>query len=732
MHFYRYFILLVCIAPSLFAQQLTGRVFEIDDHNHKVPLVAANVYWEGTTIGAATDAEGYFRIKKTGKDAANLIVSYIGYQPDTITVANNRDSVEIVLSLNRELQEVVVSAELSSKFYDELSALPIEVLTSKELLKAACCNLGESFTTNASVDVQYQDAVTGARQIQLLGLAGTYTQMLFENIPALTGLGSTFGLGFVPGPWISAISISKGSASVVNGYESITGQINIGYKSPTESERYYFNAFQSSHLKTDLNANVAYDFSDHLSTILLAHSNFTAKSFDDNGDSFADQPKTTQYNIMNRWQYVDHSGYEAQLGIQYLAETRNGGQLHAGSNGQRYPIEVDSRHLEVSFKNGYVFNSEPYTSIGLQLNGHFHDQNSLFGIRDYDAIQNSFFAKLIFETATSDNIHKITMGGSYTFDQFRENLNTLEQFRKESRPGVFAEYTFSPDNLLSIVPGIRVDFHNLYGTFVTPRIHAKYSIDEHTTLRASAGKGYRSVHLLSDNLNYFASSRTFTIIDQPDYEEAWNYGFNLTRYFPIGDHELRITADFYRTDFVRQTVVDIDSDIRKVQFYLLNGDSYSNSYQIEAAYELFQGFEMTAAYRFTDVKATYNNKLLTKPLHSRYKVLTTFSYANDTRDWVVDASFLVNGPGRIPSTSANPVQYQRDDEYPSFVNINAQITKRFDLFELYIGAENLTDFRQLNPIIAADDPFGQYFDASMIWGPMEGRKFYAGIRITVF
>ena len=643
----------------------------------------------------------------------------------------NQDSIEITLSINREISEVVVTGISFSKFVDELDAKPTEIITSKELLKAACCNLSESFSTNTSVDIQFQDAVTGAKQIQLLGLAGNYTQIMFENIPTLNGIANTFGLGYVPGPWMTGISISKGAASVVNGYESITGQINIDYKKPDDIERYYFNAFQSSHFKTDLNANAAVHLTENLSTMLLAHTNFRAKAIDDNQDSFADQPKVKQFNFLNRWKYESFNGHNAQFGIQILNEERRGGQVTSNAQGQRYEMNVDSKHIEMFAKNGFVFNAEPYSSLGLILDGHIHQQNSLIGLRQYDAKQSSFYSNLLFEARTYDEIHSVTIGGSYVFDQYKEEFDSLNFFRKESRPGLFVEYNFSPSNLLSVVPGARIDFHNLYGTFFTPRIHIKYSLDYNTTFRVSAGKGVRSVNLISENLNYLASSREFVVIDKPTYEEGWNYGFNLTKYNSINNRELRITAEFYRTDFIRQTVVDIDSDARQVRFYDLDGKSYSNNYQVELAYEIISRLNLSTAFRYSDVKTQYDDQLLIKPLVSKYKALLTASYVNEEGDWFFDTSVLFNGDGRIPSTQQNPVQYQREETFQTFVNINVQITKKIDLLDLYVGVENLTNFKQENPIIASDDPFGDYFDASLVWGPIEGRRFYVGLRLSV-
>ena len=494
-------ILIFLVIDAGIAQTLKGIVYEIDENQNKIPLVGTNVFWEGTQIGTTSDEKGLFELEKIESDHLHLIVSYIGYQPDTVEVSPEQDNIEIVLSVNREMKEVVVTGTSLSKYFDELDAKPTEIITSKELLKAACCNLSESFTTNASVDVQFQDAVTGAKQIQLLGLAGIYTQMMLENIPTLKGITNTFGLGYVPGPWMTAISVSKGAGSVVNGYESITGQINLDYKKPDDIERYYFNAFQSSHFKTDLNANAAVQLSENLSTMLLAHTDFVAKTFDDNMDSFADQPEVKQFNFMNRWNYQSYSGYESQFGVQVINEERNAGQIsesHSSSHsGHLYDINIDTKRYELYAKNGYVFNAEPYTSMGLILNGQYQDQNSLFGLRPYDSKLRSFYSKLIFEAKTADEVHAITFGGSYVFDQYEEEYNGIDFFRKESRPGIFAEYNYSPIPQLAVVPGARVDFHNLYGTFFTPRLHVKYGIDDNTTLRISGGKGYRSVNLFS-------------------------------------------------------------------------------------------------------------------------------------------------------------------------------------------------------------------------------------------
>jgi hypothetical protein len=723
-----------------FAQSLKVFVYELDEKNEKKPLPGTNLYWKNTQIGTTSDLNGFFEIKKIKANNISeleLIVSYIGYKPDTILISSELDSIEIILSVNRELEEVLVLGKSLSKFIDQVDIRTTEVITNKELIKAACCNLSESFTTNATVDVQFQDALTGAKQIQMLGLAGTYSQILFENMPTLKGIGSIFGLSYIPGPWMTSIRISKGTGSVINGYESIAGQVNIDYKKPTDFEKYFFNIYQSSDYKTDLNGNFTVDISENLKTMFLFHSNFTSKSIDSNNDSFRDHPDMKQINLLNRWKYESEFGYESIFGFQILKEDRKGGQIFSTSsnnisnNSRIYDVNINTNRLEIFTKNGFVFDKITSTSIGLILNAQIHKQNSLFGEKTYDALQKSFYSNLLFQTSYIDETHTFISGLSFVFDDYIERIENNKLFRKESRPGIFAEYKYSPFDFISVIPSARVDFHNLYGTFFTPRLHFRWDIDQNTTLRLSGGKGYRSVNIFAENSNYFVSSRKFKIIDKPTYEEGWNYGFNLTKYFTIDKRDLRISIEYYRTDFIKQSVVDIDSDVREVRIYNLNGKSFSNTFQIELDYELFSRLDVFTALRLTDVRTQIGNQLLSKPLDSFLKGLITISYTNIDRDWIFDSSFLINGGGRLPSTFQNPDKYKREEKFKPFVNINIQLTKKIDYFDIYLGVENLSNFKQENPIIAVDDPFGGYFDASLIWGPIGGRKLYAGIRLSI-
>ncbi|MBD3410339.1 MAG: TonB-dependent receptor plug domain-containing protein [Ignavibacteriales bacterium] len=713
------------------AQNLSGYVYESHDDEHAHPLEGANVYWMNTTTGDATDTAGHFELPRA-EHAHMLVVSYIGYKPDTVHVGHDDDTISVTLSINRELEEVVVTSKRRGRYVSP-DAIYTETLTSSEFTKAACCNLSESFETNASVDVAYADAVTGAKQIRLLGLAGRYTQMMNENIPAMRGLASPFGLSYVPGPWMESIQISKGAGSVVNGYESIAGTINVEYRKPDAAEPLYVNFYGNGFAKTDANAYAAQRIDERTSTMTFFHGEYFNGSLDQNDDRFVDMPATAQYNVFHRWRYSEPGALESQIGVKALGETRRGGSadFDFGTPRERlneYGVEIETNRYETFAKLGFLFDTERPSSLGFQAAFDAHETRSFFGRNDYDADQATFYGNMIYERRTNDE-DKLNFGASVLYDDLERVWNDSTMNRDEIVPGVFAQYTVSPIETLTFVLGARADFHNLYGTLLTPRLHAKYHVTEHVTLRGSAGKGYRTATPLAENTAILASSREVMRMEELDVEEAWNYGANLLVEFEIDGKPSSFAVEYYRTDFQNQIVVDRDADVYQIRLYNLRGESYANNAQVEFSTEPLRRLDATLAYRVIDVKTTIDGTLREAPLQSRYKGLFTLSYWT-LSGWQFDFTSQLNGEGRLPENEGLPVEYRRDEEFPAFVSINAQVSKKFDVVEVYVGGENLTDFRQENPIVAADDPFGPHFDASQIWGPLVGRTIYAGARLT--
>ena len=601
-----------------------------------------------------------------------------------------------------------------------------------ELFKAACCNLGESFTTNPSVDVAYNDATTGARQIKLLGLSGTYVQMLTENLPNFRGAAIPYALGYVPGPWMKGIQVSKGSASVKNGYESITGQINVDYLQPEDEQQVEVNLFGDTKSRIEANADANVHLSDRWATEILLHHENIIKNHDDNGDGFYDMPGREQYNVQNRWVYKGKS-YIFHGGLGALKEIRTSGQdeEHVHSD-DIYRIKLHTNRYEGYMKHAFILNHEHGTNIAFMSSASMHQLNARYGNKLYDLNEKNLYGSLMFETNFYTQ-HNLSLGLSFNHDYLGQNEGQNKvQNEKETTPGAYAQYTYTLGTKLTAMAGVRFDHSSLYGNFFTPRFHVKYSPVDAISIRLSAGKGYRTVFGMAEYNYLLASGRNLNISKSLKQEEAWNYGLSTAFYIPMFGKTLKLNAEYYYTDFRNQAVVDYDANKEFISIYNLIGKSYSHTFQIDASYPLLKGLEITAAYRLNDVKCTYDygKTLKEKPLTSKYKALFTASYKTTLGLWQFDATVQLNGGGR------NPEPYQLADgsrswspRFHSFEQVSAQVTRWFRHWSIYVGGENLTGFKQKTPIYGASNPWGSDFEPTLVWGPVEGRMFYAGVRV---
>ncbi len=704
----------------IYGQNISGHIID----ENKQAIIGASIFLKGTNSGTISNKDGEFNLVRDGA-YYKLIVSAVGYNPDTVTIPKGVTQLNITLKTGVELSDLVVSTSTPGSSYDRNSITNLQNITSGELRKAACCNLSESFETNPSVDVSYSDAATGAKQIKLLGLAGIYVQMLHENVPTLRGIAAPYGLGYTPGPWMEGIQISKGTASVKNGYESVTGQINIEYLKPDKSDRLGINVYANDAGRLEGNINSAIAINKYLSTVVLAHIEDEIQELDSNKDGFMDQPMVRQQNIMNNWKYFKNN-YFLHTSLRFLNENRIGGQLSKINN--PYTINIDSKRYEFFAKNGFLFDDKNESSVALILSGSLHENNSQFGIKNYNGDQENWYANLIYDTGFSKK-HKLSLGSSWTYDNYNEYLNAIPINNNESTPGIFAEYTFNHNDKYIVLAGIRADKSSLYGMFYTPRVHIKYNVAESFNLRVSAGKGFRTPNVLAENSFLLASSRDINISTKLQQEEAWNYGVTATGHIPLFNKELNIQGEFFFTNFLSQVVSDLDTDPHAVNIINVSNGSYSKSYQIEASYELLRGWSITAAHRITDSKATINGKLREKPLTNRYKSLITSSYQTKLKKWQFDLTALFNGGGRLPDPDTNNPKWAT--EFKPYTIINAQVTKYFRTWSIYLGSENLSNFIQKDPIIDVANPTSTDFDASMVWGPIHGRKIYAGLRWNI-
>ncbi|MBR1389297.1 MAG: TonB-dependent receptor [Prevotella sp.] len=655
-----------------------------------------------------------------------------------IGLEEGQDTTNVNTVEGQRLSEVTVSAQRTGRVKG-VGIGNTEMINAKELLRAACCNLGESFTTNPSVDVNYADAATGAQQIKLLGLSGTYVQMLTENIPNYRGAAAPFSLGYIPGPWMQSIQVSKGASSVKNGYESITGQINVEFKKPQATPFADANLYYNTKGKLEANVGANLHLSERWRTALLGHYEILDKAHDDNGDGFVDMPKVRQGALQSRWAWMgDH--YVFQASVKGLKEHREGGQIghHATMAMNPYTIDITNERYEAFTKNAYIFNKERATNVALILSGSLHHENAEYGLKLYNVDQRNGYASLMFESDFGEH-HNLSTGISLNHDFYDQRYrleNTMEggqlkEKDEETTPGAYAQYTYKLGEKFTLMGGLRWDHSNIYGSFVTPRMHVKYSPNDIITLRGSVGKGYRTNHVLAENNFLLASGRQIVIDQNLDQEEAWNYGISAALKIPIGEKTLELNAEYYYTNFIHQLLVDLDTDPHTVHFTNLDGDSYSHTYQFEATYPFFKGFTLTATYRRTNVKSTYNGVLKEKPLTNKYKGLLTASYAPGLGKWQFDVTLQLNGGGRMPTAyTTSEGQPSWDERYKGYEQLSAQVTRFFRHWSIYAGGENITGFKQKNPIIGANDPWGSNFDSTMIWGPVHGAVYYIGVRLN--
>ena len=727
---------------TLVVHYVKGMVVAEDNKGKFTPLVSANIRWVGSKTGIVTDSLGFFKIPKQVEDK-KLLISYTGYQPDTLSVGDWNE-VKVVLASKRQLKEVTVTNRQRASYIATISPFRMEVMTGRELLKAACCNLSESFETNPSVDVSYNDAVTGSKQIQLLGLSGNYSQLTVENLPGPRGIATPLGLNSIAGPWIESIQLTKGVGSVANGFESIAGQINVELKKPENSEKLLANVYLNDFGKTDINLNLSTNTKKKWSAALLLHDDFlTNKQLDFNKDGFRDLPTGNQLSLVNRYKFDNGKGVLAQFGIKYVNEHRTGGETDFDPDKYKYSnhhygLGISTERVELFAKIGYVFPQQKYKSVGWQLAAINHQQNSYFGQTDYNATQQSFYSNLIYQSIIHTTEHKFRTGLSFQADKYNEDFSKKNYNRSEIVPGAFFEYTFTPSDQFSAVAGIRADYNNLYGFFATPRLNIRYEPIKGTVIRASGGRGQRTANIFAENTSVFVSARQINILsaDQSkayglNPEVAWNKGISIDQKFRLFNNDAMLSLDYFRNDFTDQVIVDLEN-VREVKFYNLEGKSFSNSFQAEINMVPIEKFEVRMAYRYFDVKTSYTGQLLTRPLIAANRAFASLDYAINY--WKFNYTITYNGQKRIPNTNGNPLVYQLASQSPDYVLMNAQITKTFGNkypMDLYIGAENLTNFFQKDPIIAADQPFSQYFDASLVWGPISGRMFYIGWRLKI-
>jgi len=734
---------LLLISNTLLAQEnIKGQIFSKPNEN-LIPLPGVNIYWLNSSIGTISNEDGKFSIP-INKNSKKLIISFMGFQTDTLNIEKQSNLSHVMKESNLdELNEVEITERRKSLQRSYLSAQNITKISSEELLKAACCNLSESFETNPSIDINFSDALTGTKQINMLGLSSPYIMITQENIPFVRGASQVYGLTYTPGPWIESIQVTKGTGSVVNGFESIVGQINAELKKPSLSNPFFLNAFASVNGRKEFNFHYNKTLSEKFSLGIYGHTSQRTMITDNNDDGFLDMPKTRQINLLKRLQYTDaENGFVGFLSLRFLNDRKISGEttFNGRSNNlnlSSWGSEIFTQRADASLKIGYVFPLITYQSIGFQSAYSKHNQDSFFGVRDYNISHESYYSNLIFNSIITNTKHKFKTGLNFSRDIYSENIYTDLFNRTDDFFGIFFEYTYDNLENLNLVAGLRLDNHNNIGTFLSPRLHLRYQKDETPTIfRISVGQGRKVGNIFAENQNIFASNRTIQIFPSNGSiyglkpEIAWNYGLSITRNFNLFNRSADIILDFYNTTFLNQVVADFEK-LQYIQFYNLSGKSFSKSFQIELNYKASKNISTRIAYKNENVKVSYRDGFKRKPLRPYSRFFFNIEYntvSTNGKGWRNDFTYNIVGKQRVPANLLDLNGFVAS----SYNIINFQTAKVFSpKFELYLGVENLLNVRQKNPIIAADNPFGRNFDASLVYAPVFGKFLYSGIRFNL-
>ena len=734
---YYLIILSFCCITNIVNAQIKGLI-QGADGSQKKPIYGAKIKLLQAKSGTVSREDGTFELVLPKELPDTLVISAFGYNPDTLIVSKKDrfTALNILLYSDKLLPEILIEYRKNGHSISRLKTLHVEELTAIELRKAACCNLSESFETNASVDVNITDAVSGAKKIQMMGLDGVYTQIQMENIPYLRGLESAFGLSSLSGTWIESIQITKGTGNVVNGYESMAGLVNLELKKPDEMEKIYLNVYQNIFGRSEFNFNKGIILNPKWSTGFLGHISSTYGNIDRNKDAFRDLPTGDNTAFMNRWAYKGKK-MEAQFGINFYRDRKVGGQTSFFRNKENqvdtanYGVLINSKHIDIYGKTGF-FGKRPMQSLGIVYNIKHQEIDGIFGLKNFSGLEKRGYINVIYDDIIGTSDHTIKIGTSFVAIDISQKADTLSQKRMELVPGIFAEYTYTGRRLTGVF-GSRYDYHSIFRGQFSPRVHLKYLLSEMTDLRFTAGKGWRVPNFIIDNISLLASSKQWIAPSETTPEISWNIGGSLVHEMKIFERKASISLDFYHTRFENQLIVDRDDAINAIVFSNLKNSSFSNSFQTEFSFSLIKNLEIRLAYKFLDVQAKYGNEMRQQVMIPRQRGFVNIAYITRNKRWEYDFTCSVFSPSRLPIQRdfSNDTLLISDMKSPTYAMINAQITHIYKKFDFYLGGENLKNSTQKNPIIDAANPFGSKFDATNIYMPITGINIYVGIRYAI-
>ena len=738
-------LLAVCFTQFIFAQEQIVKGIVLFEG---IPLEGASVIVKDFNFGTITDASGAFSLSLSNIKNPKITISYLGYKSFNLKITKiSNDLGNIELVSDDKLDEVVISGTL--KPVSRLkSPVSVEVYAESFFKANPTSSIFEALDIINGVRPQLNCNVCSTGDIHINGQEGSYTMILIDGLPTVSGLSSVYGLSGIPQSLIERIEIIKGPASTLYGSEAIGGVINLITKIPENASRFSFDSFTSNWGDLNLDLGHQYRLSKKINGLLGVNYFKYSNPVDNNSDGFTDLTLQDRISVFNKL----NIGKRLSFASRFVYEDRWGGEMNwnptfRGGN-LVYGESIYTSRVELF--GTYKFNNE----ISFQFSFNDHNQNSVYGTTLFKADQSIAFGQFIWNRTIKK--HDLVIGAAYRFTFYDDNTTaTFNEFlgiNKEEitqLPGVFIQDEIKFNELNSLLLGFRYDYNSIHGTIFTPRLNYKISNqDLSSILRISIGSGYRIAQIFTEDHAALTGARDVVFLNDLDPETSWNINLNYVykMYLKQG-HILNFDASIFRTDFSNKILPNYDTDPNLIIFDNLSGKSVTQgiSLNFNSVFQNGLRISLGATYidSYIDSKGLKTIPYLTEKFQGVWNIKYEFQKSNITLDF----TGTITGPLKLPLLGdLDP----RSQFSPTFNIINLQLTKGWNnSYELYGGVKNILNFTPAdNSIARAFDPFDREvkfdasgaaqvspgnpyaltFDPSYVYASNQGSRFFIGFR----
>ena len=716
-----YIICFLTLQFPLYSQSLSGTI------KSDIPIPFASISVKGQSIGTASNADGFFEINDIKAGSYELVFSAIGFNKlkKNISIQAGKNTLDIILEPSSyDIEQVVVTGTMKETFLST-SPVKVDVVTQKFLKKVATSNVMEVIENVNGVQKQINCGVCGTNDIHINGMEGPYTLVLINGMPVMSSLSTVYGFNGIPTSLIKQIEIIKGPSSTLYGTEAVAGVINILTKEPLDVSTIELESFITSHFEK--NIDFAYAPKMKKVDVLLSGNYFKMDNFlDDNKDNFTDIPFSERLSLFNQWNFKRKSRKKFSLSAKYFQEDRSGGvkewNENLRGNDSIYGESIYTDRIELAASYELPMDED----VRIDASYNYHHQDSYYGNTKYEAFQNIYFANLIWNKSIGHN-HDFISGLSYRYQTFMDSTLANINERKFI-PAFFVQDEITLNRKWTSLLGIRTDYHDEHRFIFSPRMNLKFKPKTYTTFRLNAGTGFRLVNLFTEDHAFLTGSREVLVVEDLKPEESYNINLNANHIFSLGRSTGTIDIDAFYTYFTNKITPDYDVNSNQIIYANLDGFSVSRG----LAFNIQQNFEIPLSIKaggtFLDVYSVYDNNIRENELFApSFTGVFSLSYNWDKINTSIDWIAKVTSPMSLPTF---PYPFERVEESPWFSQHHLQIKKVFsESLTAFIGVKNVFNYTQESPLVDWQNPFGDDFDTSYAYGPLQSRRFLFGLSV---